>query len=255
MTQTTPGAATAQRVAALGPFFAVETHGSTEPVDPWRPLAELRDDPAVLRERIAGVRGYLAATGRQAPEAVEERVAASVTHLGLVARLISPAFGVAVLDGALFRYGLGDSRWQPALGGLFPLSLPDREPEPVADPAELADRLAVELLGGLVGELSEAVAEFDVSPHILRGNTASAVNGAAAAVARSVPELGGRAHELAARLLDHSPLRGAGTMAADGTGFRRRSCCLVYRAAPGRAGGLCGDCVLASPPTARPARR
>jgi hypothetical protein len=246
---------TPQRVAALGPFFAFDTHTDDPAVgpvaEPWRSMFELLENPAVLSDRVAGVRGHLAAAGGQSPEAVEERVAASVTHLGLVARLLSPAFGVAVLDGEVFPYALREARWQPTLGGLFPLSLPQRAPAAVADPAELAVRLAAELLDGPVRDLVEAVAVFSVSPRVLWGNVASAVNGAAAAVARSSPELAVQARGLAARLLDEPPLRGAGTVAADGTGFRRRSCCLIYRAAPNRAGALCGDCVLTAPPSVR----
>ncbi|GAA2133187.1 (2Fe-2S)-binding protein [Kitasatospora kazusensis] len=251
MTRTAPRAATPDRVAALGPFFAYRTHAAHRADGSWRPMAELLDDPAVLRDRVATVRGHLAAAGGQPPEAVEERVAASVTHLGLVARLASPAFAVAVLDGALLRYDLREARWQPTPGGLFPLSLPLRAPDPVADPAELAGRLAAELLDGTVRDLAEAFAGFSVSPHILWGNTASAVNGAATAIGRSSPQLAARARELAARLLELPPLRGAGTSAVDGSGFRRRSCCLIYRAAPDHAGALCGDCALTSPATAR----
>ncbi|MEV7603058.1 (2Fe-2S)-binding protein [Kitasatospora sp. NPDC089797] len=242
---------TPQRVAALGPFFAFETHGTDGPVAPWRSMAELLDRPAASAERVAGARGHLAAAGGQPPEAVERRVAASVTHLGLAARVLSPAFGVAVLDGALFGYGLREARWQPTPGGLFPLSLPARAAVPLADPAELAERFAAEVLDGAVRELTEAFAAFGVPPRIGWGNVASAVNGAAAAVVRSAPQLAGRARQLAALLLDRPPLRGAGTVAADGTRFRRRSCCLIYRAAPDRAGGLCGDCVLSAPPGVR----
>jgi hypothetical protein len=54
-------------------------------------MSELVDAPRILRDRVAAVRARLAATGGQAPEAVELRVAASVTHLGLLARLVSPA--------------------------------------------------------------------------------------------------------------------------------------------------------------------
>jgi hypothetical protein len=171
--------------------------------------------------------------------------------MGLVARLVSPVFAVAVLDGALLRYGLREARWLPVLGGMFPLSLPQRTPVPTAGPAELADLLAAELLDGPVRDLAEAIAGHSVSPHILRGNVASALNGAAAAIARSAPELAGRSRELVALLLERPPLRGAGAPAADGSGFRRRSCCLIYRAAPDRSGALCGDCLLLSPPTAR----
>lgn len=254
-----PRAATPDRVAALGPFFAFERHRPGPVEEPWRSMGELLDDPSVLGERVAAVRGYLAQGGGQHLEAVEVRVAASVTQLGLASRLFSPAFAVAVLDGSVLGYGLRDARWQPTLGSLFPLSLPIDPGAPAADRidvVELAGRLEAELLDGPIRELVEATGAFSVSSRILWGNVASAVNGAAAAVARAAPELAAPAGRLARLLVEQPLLRGSGTITSGGGGFRRRSCCLIYRAAPDRAGGLCGDCVLAGPsrPRARRAR-
>lgn len=84
---------------------------------------------------------------------------------------------------------------------------------------------------------------FSVSPHILHGNTASAVNGAATMIIAARPDLTGRTGAIASLLLTHPPLREASTTTTDGA-FRRRSCCLIYRAAPGNRGALCGDCAL-----------
>lgn len=44
----------------------------------------------------------------------------------------------------------------------------------------------------------------------------------------------------------------AGTWTSTAPGFRRRSCCLIYRAAPA-ATAVCGDCILntTSPPQRR----
>ncbi len=55
---------------------------------------------------------------------MEFRVAASVTHLGVAARLISPVLGMAVLLGRVPRMDPAEVRWQPVLGGPLPLSLP-----------------------------------------------------------------------------------------------------------------------------------
>ncbi|MGH3825441.1 MAG: (2Fe-2S)-binding protein [Pseudonocardiaceae bacterium] len=52
---------------------------------------------------------------------------------------------------------------------------------------------------------------------------------------------------IASLLLDQPPLRGTSIVSAD-RGFRRRSCCLIYRAAPNAAGAVCGDCVLSRDP-------
>ena len=226
---------TLDQVVALGPFFAHEQHPSgTAPAAPWRTMSELLDDPAVLEDRVMATRAYLAAAGGQDPDAVEVRVAASITHLGLVARLVSPALATAVLDAGVPPLDLETVYWQPVLGGAFPLSL--------APPSKSRD-LTIEVFEGPVPALNRATERFSVSDHILRGNVASAINGASVALTNAAPQLADRATEMAARLLAHPTVREAHTT-ADGT-FRRRSCCLIYRAAPNHAGALCGDCALA----------
>ncbi|RZU11145.1 FhuF-like iron-sulfur protein [Kribbella rubisoli] len=223
------------QVVALGPFFAHEQHPlGTAPAAPWRSMSELLDDPAVLEDRVMTTRAYLAAAGGQDPEAVEVRVAASITHLGLIARLVSPALATSVLDAGVPPLDLGSVYWQPVLGGAFPLSL--------APPSKSRD-LTTEFFEGPVPALNQATQPFSVSDHILRGNVASAINGASVALSNAAPHLAGRAAETAAHLLAHPTLREAHTT-TDGT-FRRRSCCLIYRAAPDHAGALCGDCALA----------
>lgn len=204
--------------AEWGPFFATHVHDVT-PAPPWRPLRELLDDPAVLHDRVAGVRAYLAA-GRDI-DAVPARVAASVTQLGIAARVVSPSLGSAVHSGRFPT--LDDAWWQPAPGGVFPLSITANRTD---SPAELIAWL---------GRLVDAVARFSVSRTILWGNVASAVNGAAVVIGTP------RAAELAAGLLARPPLRGTATWPAGR--FRRRSCCLIYRATNDRS-AVCGDCVL-----------
>ncbi|WUH95396.1 (2Fe-2S)-binding protein [Streptomyces sp. NBC_00433] len=234
-----PGAVI-EEITALGPFFAVTTHpAAAPPAEPWQPLSG-----PLLAERADAVRAYLAAAGGRSAEAVEPRVAASVAHLGLAARLLSPALAAAVLHGRLLGYDLGAARWQPALGGPVPLSLPDDALHPPA-PAEnqLADTVADQLLDGPLTELARHFAALGVSAHILLGNTASAVNGAATALAAARPELAARAHAFTTLLLERPPLRPQSARTPSGA-FRRRSCCLIYRAAPDRRGALCGDCVL-----------
>ncbi|WP_435178067.1 (2Fe-2S)-binding protein [Actinacidiphila sp. bgisy145] len=273
------GDETRAALAELGPFFAVESAAAADAAgggSGWRSMAELADGSGVLAARVAAVRGVLAAGGGQQPDAVEERVAASVTHLGLVARLLSPYLALAVLYGHVpGAVRLSDLRWQPALGGPYPLALPGlpgRAADPPAPaetgPAEtggvadlgrvaglggVADAFAAAVLSGPVRELTAACADFRVSPHVLRGNTASALAGAARMVAAARPEAAARARALTGLLTAGGPLRGAGHLTpADAGGghgaFRRRSCCLIYRAAPGHAGALCGDCALSRVP-------
>jgi hypothetical protein len=228
-----PGAAA---LATLGPFFAVEVHDpAVPPAGSWRPLRELTEGGAALAERIEAVRAYLAAGTAQPVEAVEARVAASVTHLGLAARLLSPGFGSLLLTGRPLE--LAGACWRPAPGGPLPLSVPA-----AGFSAAGAGPPAPALFGGPLHDLGEAVPAWSVSERIVRGNVASALFGAVAAVAVTRPDLAGPARRLAAELLEQS-LPGAGTLTPGGY-FRRRSCCLIYRAAPGRDGPRCGDCVL-----------
>jgi hypothetical protein len=228
---------TLDQVVALGPFFAHEQHPSgtapVAPAEPWRSMSELLDDPAVLEERVLATRAYLAAAGGQDPEAVEVRVAASITHLGMVARLLSPALATAVLGDGVPPLDLKRVHWQPILGGAFPLSL---------EPPTTSRDLSSEVFEGFVPALNTATRPFGVSDRILLGNVASAINGTRVAITNAAPELADRAGATAGHLLSHPTLRDTHTV--DDT-FRRRSCCLIYRAAPNHEGALCGDCVLA----------
>ncbi|MGH3627192.1 MAG: (2Fe-2S)-binding protein [Sciscionella sp.] len=232
------------RLNALGPFFAVHSHLATaRPHSPWHPMGELLERPELLRERVRLVREQLARNGGQAPEYIEPRVAASVTHQAMTARLISPVLASAVLADTVLAIELGTLWWQRPPGGPMPLSVPEDASEgPVQNRTELAEAVARRVLQGPVAELGAAFRTLSVSDAILWGNVASAVNGARIVLHADAPE---RAAAFAARLHRHAPLRGCSTISADGI-FRRRSCCLIYRAAPGKAGGLCGDCVLAS---------
>jgi ferric iron reductase protein FhuF len=99
------------------------------------------------------------------------------------------------------------------------------------------------LVDETIAPVTAAVAALaPVSLRVLWGNVASAVNTAAAQVARQRPELAPDAWQAAARLLaDH---RLGGESCPPGPGFRRSSCCLFYRLARGDPSALCGDCVL-----------
>jgi hypothetical protein len=210
-----------------GPFFAVHDHpAGAAPAAPWRPFRELLDEPTVLTERIAAIQAYLSGGGGNPTR----RVAASVTHLGLVARLVSPTLGVAAVSGEFPALDLADVWWQPELGGTFPLSAhyrPDGSPQAFVD-----------------GPLRTLTAAFAVSDKILWGNVASAINGAATMIATTRPDLADRTATVADDLLATPQLREASTRRPNGR-FQRRSCCLIYQAAatPNR-NAVCGDCVL-----------
>lgn len=228
------------QLAGLGPFFAVETHPpGAAPPGPWRPLAEVLDDGPALRHRVGQVRAVLAAGGGD----VELRVAASVAHLGMAARLCSPALALAA--GHHIVPDFADAWWQPVTGGAMPLSL-RADATPVA-PSEVAGAFAERVLNGPLARLDRAVGAFSLAAKVRQGNLASALNGAAVVLRGERPEWTDAVSALLATLEQSPPLAGASTRT--GGRFRRTSCCLIYRAAPGRAGPKCGDCVLTGPRT------
>ena len=243
-----------------GAFFAAETHATdSSPREPWRSMGELLDGPAVLADRVHAARVFLAAGSNQDAEAVELRVAASVVHLGLVARTASPILAHAVLHGRTGPVALRDLRWAPTAtpGSTFPLSIAEtvlREqfPAPGAAPEVLAHAVGAGLIEYVATELCEAAGPFALSPRLLWGNVASALNGACTTLADARPEYGPYIRAVLSALLRHPHLAGTAQVSLDER-FQRRSCCLIYRAAPDQAGTVCGDCVLLGRPR-RPAR-
>jgi hypothetical protein len=238
-----PQAAALQALAAYGPFFACAAHSAESPDEPWRPLSELVEDRAVLSARVQAVREHLATAAGRPPAAVEARVAASVTHLGLVARVVSPLFALTALHGSPPVPALRAMRWRPLLGGSFPLSLPSGT-FALCDTS--VSETASHILDTLVMPLTDAAAELSLSRRTLRGNIASAVNGAGLALTTAVPAEQERIARTVRAFLAQDTLRDTYTYTEGGQLFRRRSCCLIYRTAPGadRTGAICGDCVL-----------
>ena len=210
--------------AAAGLFFRLEV------VDPsaapgWRAPAE---DLSGLTARTAGQLGTR-----------ELRVAASILHLGLAARLWSPVLGCGLLAGIVPELGaLVINPGPPVRAGITRLA-----GRRAAGPAELA------ALAG--AEVSRALAALALGAPIpaglSRGNSASAMAGALGVLVGAQPRLSALARDLADRLLRTESLAGAGDFTDDELSFRRRSCCLYYRI-PG--GGLCGDCCLPYQPGA-----
>jgi hypothetical protein len=233
----TAGARLLADLAALGPYFAVDVHRPGSPVrPPWQPLGELTSSPGALARRIGEVRERLAAAAGCQAAAVEFRVAASIAQLGLCARLLSPALGAAA-TGRTLPVDVGQARWVPALGGPFRLSLAE-----AAVATEAGTAATAALLAGPITQVVRAVEAMAVSPRVLWGNVASAVNGAATMIAAVRPDLTEPAAEAAAAMLRYPPL--AGTYQGHPLrGFRRRNCCLIYRLSPERP-AYCGDCIL-----------
>jgi hypothetical protein len=231
-------------LAALGPYFTVDVHRpGSPPRPPWQPLDALIGSPDALAGRIGEVRERLAAAAGLPATAVEFRVAASIAQLGLCARLLSPALGAAAAGRAL-PVDIAQARWIPALGGPFRLSLPDTVLEAAAVRSSAAAGSAATggLLAGPITQIVRAVQAMSVSPRVLWGNVASAVNGAATMIVAVRPDLTTPAAETATAMLRYSPLTGT-YQGRPFQGFRRRNCCLIYRLSSS-APAYCGDCVL-----------
>ena len=221
--------------AELGPFSAVTPLSSPG----WVSWARVTEDPTVLEQRVTEVQRMLA-TGPTSPS-VDRRVAASIVHLGLVARLLSPVLGAALVAGVLPACPPGRVQLRLAGTNPLPLSLTGAEAVAVPDPDAVADALEVHWLGPAVAPLTQALQErFRLSRHVLTGNIASAAAGALGAAGAARPELAGATEGVLRALLAVGRLAGAGGRREDGS-FVRRSCCLFYRV-PGA--GTCGDCVL-----------
>ncbi|BBZ80974.1 Uncharacterized Fe-S protein [Mycobacteroides abscessus subsp. abscessus] len=165
---------------------------------------------------------------------VDLRVAASVTHLGLIARILAPTIAAATC-GVRISQELEDLWWQDRLGGPFPLSVLKMESDQRERECSAVPGAAVESITRCV------VGETGVSDRVLWGNVGSAANSAARLIAASRPALNGAARDIADTYL-RDPRVDGGVLRA-GPNFRRRSCCLIYQLAEDRT-AVCGDCVL-----------
>jgi FhuF 2Fe-2S C-terminal domain len=218
-------------LSSLGPFFAVETQvrGESRP-PPWQPMTALIKDGGTLAARIDAVRTALAHRAGRQPADVEIRVAASVAHLGLIARILSPAIGAVALGHTPVSLSLDDLWWQNELGGPYPLSI---APAPTTE---------VPGAGPAVEAITAAIAErYAVSHHVLWGNVGSAANSAAQLISTARPDRKSTADAAADAILRDPRVDGGAVRA--GPSFRRRSCCLIYRVANDRT-ATCGDCIL-----------
>jgi ferric iron reductase protein FhuF len=240
----TTAAEALRAAAAVGPYFAVATAADGPQ---WLGLDRLVSEPEQLRERVATARSVLAERCGRAPEAIDERAAASIHFLGLAARLISPAFGAAVLTGTVPRLDPSSVHWQRVDGGPIPLAVTSTGVRSAGTADELADLLYDEVVATAIAPVADAVQrDFQLSPQVVWGNVASALGGASAMLAKARADVTDRATAIADGLLQRGPLAGTGHFvqpAGRPTYFRRHNCCLFYRI-PG--GGICADCVLGS---------
>jgi hypothetical protein len=198
-------------------------------------MARLISEPGALAGRIDRVRSALGDRVARQPVDIDIRVAASVTHLGLVARLLAPALGLAALgvsarpDILETQWNIDNLWWRNELGGPYPLSVA-LEPVTTGDSAVEAITIGI-------------VERYPVSPKVLWGNIGSAINSATQMISRARPDLERAASRAAAALLTDPRIDGG--QLSVGPDYRRRSCCLIYRIANGNK-EICGDCVLRS---------
>lgn len=172
---------------------------------------------------------------------VESAVVASLVHLGLVARLVSPLLGAALLARVLPVTPVELVHVRLAGANPLPLAVGAASPTEIGSAADLAAALDDSWLLPGVEPLTRSVSdEWSVPRRVLDGNVTSAVAGALRMAATVRPELTSRADAALEAFLQSGSLAASGRRREDGS-FVRRSCCLYYRI-PGA--GTCGDCIL-----------
>ncbi|MCV7068167.1 (2Fe-2S)-binding protein [Mycolicibacterium farcinogenes] len=224
-------------IAALGEFFALS---AADPAT-WRPIRSLCGDQAAVHEYTVRTRAATA-SGFGIDEAdVPVKATASSVHLSITARLLSPVVGAAACLGTVPLLTLDSLFWQPDSSHRPVLGTAGTESVSETDPYRAAAVIAGSLIGNVLSLLNDTMQSAEsLSPQVMRGNIASAANGAVTVLAQSRPDAQARGRDLIDALIATEPLRG--TAEVVGQRFRRHNCCLFYQV-PG--GGYCGDCVLA----------
>ncbi|WP_235618811.1 (2Fe-2S)-binding protein [Embleya scabrispora] len=183
----------------------------------------------------------------------EVRVAASIVHLGIAARLWSVALGAVAQAHVVPDLDPDRVMWRLVPPGPAELwADPPPQPAGPLDGGEdnLADALYEVVAEGHLAPLAQAIRRITpVSERLLWGNAASGLVGAWRVLDRYLhpddPARADTAMRIAGTVQSRGHLRGTGTWSR--AAFRRTTCCLYYRTPQG---GVCGDCVF----TAAPAR-
>lgn len=221
-------------LSAFGEYFAL----SIEPCPHARSLPELVES-GNLRDLIARTKDGMARMSGCTADRIPTAAAASSLQLNMVARLLSPAVASALALGAIPTPVDSDSpRWQ-ARGHTVTFKYRELLWQSDVGAAGFAPSISDTLLDGPIAVVNAGFAALSLSPKVMRGNVASAANGAVTVLAMTRPDLETAGRKLVGELLHTPTLEDAGTMS--GNRFRRNNCCLFHRV-PG--GGLCGDCVL-----------
>lgn len=221
----TPIVAALADVATVSPFFSVDT-GPYAAADPeWQEISALLGD---------ALPGQIEATGLLL-ETDEPRVAASILFQGIAGRFWAPVVATAVQHGVVPDLEASRTYWRPASPGPLALAAPGVQGLP-ADASTVYQVVVEHHLGPLIDAIR---ATTNVAEGLLWGNSASALMGSLTMISRKRPAHTGACRALIEELLTMPGLTGTGEFGPDG--FRRNSCCLIYRVPTGR---ICGDCAL-----------
>ncbi|MDT0468679.1 (2Fe-2S)-binding protein [Streptomyces gibsoniae] len=227
----------------LGGFFVLHTAVPPRTGLPTLEQAYTPTSSAAASEAYTDPLAFRVRKVARALGAPEDRVAASLAHQGLAARLWSVALGAAALYGQVPDLDPRLLRWDPDGSAPDDLWLGEVRGLPVASLDEVVrERHLVPLATALSSR-------HGVSVRLLWGNAGAALASSVRMIDRWArtagrPDAAERARTLAAGLFTHPDL----ARTIDPATGRRRTCCLYYRL-PG--GGLCGDCCFDRPPGRR----
>ncbi len=207
-------------ISSYGGFFALTVGGDAAG---WHPVAQSYAD---------GFADLIDATVKRY-RTTELRIGASLVHLGHAARLWSPVLACVLGHGVV-----------PDLGDLHraddgaQLRLPEPVGEPVGSPS--ADLLYRVVVQNHMEPLATGL-RVNLAPGLLYGNIASALVGTSRVLLSLQPDLRQPIVRITNSLLGTGRLAGTGVITSPDLGFRRHSCCLLYRTP---TGSKCGDCAL-----------
>jgi hypothetical protein len=228
--------------ATVNAFAAVAPSAGPD----WVRVSDFFDDRSHV---VASIDATLDAFGVSPATATPDarRAAASVLHLGLAARLTAPAVATAALTGWLPELDPIDVWWRPDRPNPVPLAIPEPRGVRVARIDDLAEAFHALVVRPVVAPLVAAVSQAaTVSVVPLWGNVWSGLVGGLGPIRASGQDVAIRASAIVGAILDiearHHPTgpRHPGHFLPSG-GFRRTTCCLLYRL-PGAM--VCGDCAL-----------
>ncbi len=169
----------------------------------------------------------------------EPRVAASLLHLGIAARLLSPQIGCLLVGRFRLDLSVQNTRWRKTSANFLELGIGQPRAATAADDGVLIRQSMNALMTEHLLPLTMALrSRVQLANPLLLGNIASAVVGATRVLR---PHLGAGWADVARQLVKYIDLSQYGDFGASEPIYVRRSCCLYYRL---EAGGYCGDCPI-----------